>query len=161
MSSGRSRYSGSNWQKVACTATGIVFGITAVWYYAVRRTSKPDKTENERLSSFTSQCILMTPSISKLKTMDWSSVLKYDVVLLVPPEVEFLADTDLASNNNYKVLYCDTMSGLWSCIRHLRKHQLIYVSEDLQDTMPQDIPRYVKSIIDLKSNETLQYFNLK
>lgn len=111
-------------------AVTLFGGLLAYWL-----TSKASEASEEPLDK--SRCIIITASIAD--ETRWTPLLDEDVVLVVAPGVDF-------PHKSYKVIRCDTMTGLWSCVRHLKKDQLLLKPNDLESPMPADIPRYTAHI---------------
>ncbi|QLL34134.1 hypothetical protein HG536_0F04600 [Torulaspora globosa] len=122
----------------AISAVCVTGGLIAYWALSP---STSDGSKQERRGS---RCILVTKTIADSNKINWESLLKEDVVLVVVPGVMFL-------HQSYKVIRCSTMSGLWSCVRHLKKKQLLLKPDDLETSMPADVPRYVGQVIHIAS----------
>ncbi|QLQ81742.1 hypothetical protein HG537_0F05030 [Torulaspora globosa] len=122
----------------AISAVCAVGGLLAYWTLSA---SSSDGSKRERRGS---RCVIVTKSVAEFDEINWESLLKEDVVLVVAPGVLF-------SHQSYKVICCNTMSGLWSCVRHLKKEQLLLKPDDLETPMPADVPRYVGQVIHITS----------
>lgn len=112
-----------------------------------------------------SKCVIMSKSVQGL-SIDWSEYVADEVVLLVPTSHtnesfnRVIEDAFYNSGNEHKVIYCDSMDGLWSCVRRLRKFQCILNSKDFAGdsgaaTVPEDVHRFVKSVIDSDEEDVL------
>lgn len=121
-----------------CVAGGLIS------YWALSPSTSDDSKQERRGS----RCIVVTKSIADSNKINWESLLKEDVVLVVAPGVSF-------DNQSYKVIRCSTMSGLWSCVRHLKKKQLLLMPDELETSMPADILRYVGQVIHIESDVDL------
>ncbi|EHN03844.1 Pex22p [Saccharomyces cerevisiae x Saccharomyces kudriavzevii VIN7] len=107
-----------------------------------------------------SKCVIMSKSLQGL-SIDWSEYVTDDVVLLVPMSQtegsvrEAIKQAFYSSGNEHKIILCDNMDGLWSCVRRLGKFQCILNSKDFSgaegsDTavVPEDIGRFVNFVVD-------------
>ncbi|CAI4037060.1 hypothetical protein SMKI_01G0150 [Saccharomyces mikatae IFO 1815] len=123
------------------------------------RLSKDDVTE-ENKKARKSKCIIMSKSIQRL-TINWNEYANDDLVLLVPMSQtngslkQQIEDIFQKSGNEHKIIYCDTMDGLWSCVRRIGKFHCILNSKDFTGSdnnntvvIPDDIGRFAKLIVD-------------
>lgn len=146
-----------NWLHIGGAATVAAAGIGFICYIAwTSCSSNPERRGEEKNSKKISKTIIVTSTISRQKEINWGDLLEDDVVLLVPPGVSFLETPQDELFLHYKIIRCNKMAGLWSCVRHLRKDQLIYVASDIAEDIPADIPRYVKRVIVLETNEQVR-----
>lgn len=107
----------------------------------------------------------MSKSVQGL-SIDWSEYVADEVVLLVPTSHtnesfnRVIKDAFYNSGNEHKVIYCDSMDGLWSCVRRLRKFQCILNSKDFAGDggatiVPEDVQRFVRFVIDSDEEDVL------
>ncbi|GAV47731.1 hypothetical protein ZYGR_0I00270 [Zygosaccharomyces rouxii] len=149
------------WVRMAGTAAILAVGIGAA-IYAWSQSSSLSQTDDNQGKSVQktkgpSKAIIITKSVAQVEGIDWIKLLQEDVVLLVPPGIPFLEDRDEESPaHRYKIIRCDTMIGLWSCVKHLQKEQLLYVEEEIADGLPNDLTRYVKELVNCKDSEHLK-----
>lgn len=127
---------------VTIAAITVIGGLVTYW---VSSPSSSQDVEMEPQDKKT-KCIIISESIANSSEIDWELVLTKDVVLLVVPGVSF-------PHRSYKVIRCETMSGLWSCVRHLKKEQLLLIPTDLQTGFPADIQRYTSRIVHIPSDK--------
>ncbi|CDH13179.1 uncharacterized protein ZBAI_04965 [Zygosaccharomyces bailii ISA1307] len=144
-----------NWLCIGGTATVAAAGIGFICYMAWTSCSSNPERQREKNSKKTSKTIIVTSTISCHET-NWGDLLEEDVVLLVPPGVSFLENLQDELALHYKIIRCNKMTGLWSCVRHLRKDQLLYVASEIAEDIPADIPRYVKRVIALETDEQVR-----
>ncbi|AQZ09111.1 PEX22 (YAL055W) [Zygosaccharomyces parabailii] len=146
-----------NWLRIGGAATVAAAGIGLICYIAwTSCSSNPERQGEEKNSKKTSKTIVVTNTISCQKEISWGDLLEKDVVLLVPPGVSFLENPQDELSLHYKIIRCNKMAGLWSCVRHLRKDQLLYVAGEIAEDIPEDIPRYVKRVTALETNEQVR-----
>lgn len=149
----RSSYS---WFRCVGAAAGIAFGVAALGYYVyqVKFSVESEDTQNTAIKSKSSRCIVMTKSLCELKRIDWLDLLESDVVLLVAPGVTLPDQCAGSVHHKYKIIYCETFTGIWACVRHLGKDQLIFNSNEVVGGVPVDIPRYVKELFDSQNSRS-------
>lgn len=114
-----------------------VFATVGATAYFLSSSSKKVPGENKA-----SRCVVVTESVAASRDVDWNDLLSEDTVLLIAPGVLFPGES-------VKVIRCDTMLGLWSCVKHLKKDHLLLNQNELEGKVPDDIPRYVKNIFDI------------
>lgn len=139
------------WISIFGSATVLAAGVGALIYLvsSFSNASKSDESRKGEDSVSVSRCIVITESFADSDEMDWNRLLDEDVVLLVPPLVSFPLE-------NFKVIHCGTMTGLWSCVKHLRKDRLLLKPDELEGSMPEDVPRYVKEIVAINSFQDIK-----
>lgn len=103
-------------------------------------------SEYQKLENKHSKCIMVTEPIYKLP-INWNKLLLEDVVLLVLSHSLYENLKYLDKKNSYKVIHCNCQDSLWSCVKHLRKQDLILSQEFLSQHIPNDITLYVENII--------------
>lgn len=135
------------WVSVFGCASAIAVAAGAAIYYLISSSEESDEHEKFKMNK-PSRCIVVTESVAASKTFDWSNLLTEDVVLLVCPGIHFAEEST-------KVIRCDTMVGVWSCVRHLKKDQLLLEKPELGESIPDDIPRYVKECLDVSCLQNL------
>lgn len=147
-----------NWIRIGGAATLVVAGLGAACYIAWTSyfSARRSELETEKRSKRPSRAIIVTETVAHQREISWHDFLEGDVVLLVPPGITFLENKQNELANRYKIIHCDTMAGLWSCVRHLKKDQLLYVVSEIVDDIPTDICRYVKQVIGLETYEQVQ-----
>lgn len=150
------------WIRMAGTAIIVAAGIgTAIYLWnqsssASEADGSPGKSVQKTRGS--SRAIIVTKSIAQEEGIDWINLLQEDVVLLVLPGISFFEGSaqEELSAHRYKIIRCDTMVGLWSCVKHLQKEQLLYIEDEITDGLPNDIGRYIKKLVNCKSSQHLK-----
>ncbi|EDO15753.1 hypothetical protein Kpol_1049p11 [Vanderwaltozyma polyspora DSM 70294] len=100
-----------------------------------------------------SKTIILTKSLCENKGIDWKRLFDTNCVVLVTPGLKFQPSKDsVNSTNDYKIIHCDTMEGLFSCAKHLGKKKLLYVPDELESGLPVDISRFVREVVELDSD---------
>lgn len=151
------------WIRTAGAAAIVAAGIgTAVylWTHSSSLSQTDDSPQGKSIAKVKkpSKALIITKTVVQQDGVDWIKLLQEDIVLVVHPGVSFPrneAEEDSPAYR-YKIIHCDTMIGLWSCVKHLQKEQLIYVEEEISDGLPDDITRYVKKLISCRSAEELK-----
>lgn len=126
------------WIAILGTVSAIAIAAGAAIHYLSGAPVSDNKDSLKRKS----MCVIVTDSIAASKEFNWDDFLTRDIVLLVAPGTHF-------SQESFKVIHCDSMVGLWSCVRHLKKDQLLLEQSEINETIPVDIPRYTKEILDI------------
>lgn len=128
---------------------GIAFAVSvsAAAYYLWKSSSEDDTNsmQPKAKKQSKSKCIIITESIAEIRGIDWVSCLNEDIVLLVAPCVSFTILEKEYKNNptiNYKVINCDTVTGVWACVKSLKKDEVIAISNEIKGGIPEDIGRY-------------------
>lgn len=145
---------------------GLLFGGYLIYnnlYKPYRDNSKHhDDTSNQenKKSSVskkrTTKCVIVNGAVNE--KIEWINLLSEpnnDVIVLVSPECKSQFQTIIRAlplQYCYKVIYCDTLEGVWSCVRSVRKSEL-YLMAGLM--IPDDIRRYTNEIIMYDMNTTL------
>lgn len=117
-----------------------------------------DATNDERNKS---RCVVVTSCvINTMNVIPWSQLLEdeEDLVLIVIPSCKDRFHLKLDPRFAYKVIRCDTVLGVWSCIKSLKKQELYVNIEEFPDgerSMPDDIPRYVPRITYWKNEKDI------
>lgn len=135
-------------------ALTVAIGTTAWLLWDSSKEDENEKKDSKITQTYKSKCIIMTNSVSDSPNIKWQKILADpNVVLIVPPKVEFPQSAYINhvvdSKDIYKIIHCDTMAGVWACVKSLKKDELILSSSDLGETVPVDIIRYVKYINDM------------
>lgn len=152
----------------------LAIGIGTSCYYLWKSLRSNDKRISEKTSrdagiveGIKSRCVVVTSSV--INTMDvipWCQLLsdEEELVLIVIPSCKDQFHLDLDPRVAYKVIRCDTILGVWSCIKSLKKQQLFVNIEEFpegEQNVPDDIPRYVPSITYWKNeNDILTTFSM-
>lgn len=146
------------WCRIASVAGIVAAGIGAAVYFWNQSKVVNDHDKPFKKPKGPSKAIIITHSVASQKDIDWDQLLQEDVVLLVTPGVLFLEVTtnDRPLAHRYKIIHCDTMIGLWSCVKHLQKEQLLYVEVEIASEIPNDLTRYVKKLINFKNSQQLK-----
>lgn len=126
------------WIAIVGTVSAIAIAAGAAIHYL----SGPPVSDNKDSSKRKSRCVVITDSVAASKEFNWDDFLTRDIVLLVAPGIHF-------SQESFKVIHCDTMVGLWSCVRHLKKDQLLLEQSEINESIPVDLPRYTKEILNI------------
>lgn len=107
-----------------------------------------------------SKCVIISNKISNVEGMDWSELLDEDITLIVAPGVTFLdqpkEEESIGREHQFKVIRCDTLIGMWACVKSLRKDQLIVCPGDIEDGIPEGIDQFVKKIIKVEDGTQLK-----
>ncbi|GAV52745.1 hypothetical protein ZYGR_0AI00270 [Zygosaccharomyces rouxii] len=150
------------WIRTAGAAAIVAAGIGTAIYLWTQSSSQSQTDDNQGKSvpktKGPSKAIIITESVAREEGINWINLLQEDVVLLVPPGVSFLEDRagEESPAHRYKIIRCDTLMGLWSCVKHLQKEQLLYVEEEIANELPSDLTRYVKKLISCTSSQQLK-----
>lgn len=122
-----------------------------------------DSERNGTLDSkkYSSRCIIITKSIVDIGTIEWRRILRDpSIVVVVAPSVEFpdttSTDKQVSSSDLYKVIHCETIAGVWACVKSLKKDELVVDSSDFEEGVPGDIIRYVKHISDVHEQSEIE-----
>lgn len=108
-----------------------------------------------------SRCVVVTSSvIDTMNIIPWLQLLKdeEDLVLIVVPSCKDRFHLELDPRIAYKVIRCDTILGVWSCIKSLKKQELyVNVGEfpEGERHVPDDISRYVPHITIWKNEKDI------
>lgn len=155
---------------------GAAIAVLATSYYFYQKVTnteddngirpRKDVSTEEGKKARKSKCIIMSKSIQGLP-INWDEYAADEVVLLVPTTQtngsikQAIEDAFRKSKNEHKIIYCDSMDGLWSCVRRLSKFQCILNSKDFtgsgSDTavVPEDIGRFVNFVLDSDIEDVL------
>ncbi|SCW01439.1 LAFE_0D12596g1_1 [Lachancea fermentati] len=126
--------------------TGILVAAAVGLFVIARLKDKPSKEKKSEKKD--PKTIIVTNTVYRAVD-NWESILQDDVVLLIPPNCGFKDDLQsLDRDNSHKIIGCDTMEGLWSVTRHLRKKELVLLPGEL-DGIPDDLARYCERIVRL------------
>ncbi|CCE64506.1 hypothetical protein TPHA_0H03030 [Tetrapisispora phaffii CBS 4417] len=133
---GNNRNNGFNlFIKSTCVLVGL--GIAGYMWYRNAGNEERDADEelatNEKKTMMQkhSSIIILSTSLLKDTSIDWNSILENDCVILVMPGLKFDNLANINKSYKYKIIHCDTMTGIWSCIKHLRLNTLYYIKEEL------------------------------
>lgn len=153
------------WITVAGTVAAVVVGVGAVCYYSVPSwfsvgSSDTDHHADDKKNR-PSRCVVITASLAGSDRVDWIKLLNQDVVLLVAPGVAFFEGEKDDIEHGFKIIQCDSPHGMWSCVKHLQKDELLIQKDELEFDVPVDIPRYVKKIIELNSAQEMEVMLLR
>lgn len=111
--------------------------------------------EIQDTGSSRSRCVIITDSVLNFmdEHCDW---LEGDTVLLIAPSISPRARVRLenivtnSANQAFKIITCDTYTGLWACARAVKKHDLICHKIDLQDVeCPIGLNKHYGNVIDI------------
>lgn len=155
--------------------TAIAVLVTSYYIYQKVTSAKEDNgarppegdSVKENKKARKSKCIIMSKSIQGLP-IKWEEYAADEVVLLVPTShtdgsmKQAIEDAFRKTKNEHKIIYCDSMDGLWSCVRRLGKFQCILNSRDFTSSggsdaavVPEDIGRFVKFVVDSDIEDVL------
>ncbi|KAG0668471.1 hypothetical protein C6P45_004631 [Maudiozyma exigua] len=132
-------------------ALTIAIGTTAWLLWNSSKDEDKDMRATNTSQLYKSKCIIVTNSASDSPNIKWAKILADpNVVLIIPPKVEFpqsaYENHVVDSKDIYKIIHCNTMAGVWACVKSLKKDELVLNSNDLGENVPVDIVRYVKHI---------------
>ncbi|CCF57486.1 hypothetical protein KAFR_0C04950 [Kazachstania africana CBS 2517] len=159
-----------NGSLVRTVGTGVVLAIgagIACWYWwrgpnASQETNRLQQKEEEEhrkeREKEPSRCVIVTKTLSEMKDFDWQKFLKDDIVFIVVPGETFLDPSqgfEIDPKVGYKIIRCDTILGVWSCVKSLKKDSLIVIGDEVEGGIPDDISNFTKNIRDVKSKEEL------
>lgn len=142
----------------------VGFGIAAYLWWN-NRSKDPGVSDNKQKKPIQlgkrrgkSRCIVVTQSIADLVEIDWEDLLNDNFVVIVSPDVrDFKSRNDIISVSGlHKIIECETETGLWACVRSLKKEELIVNPGDI--SVPQDINRYTTMITKINSAEELMKY---
>lgn len=108
-----------------------------------------------------SRCVIVTETVvDTLDVVPWQQLLQKEkeLTLIVVPSCKDRFRLELDPRIAYKVIRCDTILGVWSCVKSLRKRELYVKLDDFpeeEQTIPEDIPRYCSSITHWKTREDI------
>lgn len=148
------------WITVVGTVTAVLLGVGAVCYYSVPSwfsvgSSDTDHHADDKKDR-PSRCVVVTASLAGSERVAWKKLLRQDVVLLVAPGVSFFERGKDDLEHGFKIIQCNSPLGMWSCVKHLQKDELLILKDELGFDVPVDIPRYVKKIIELDSVQKME-----
>lgn len=162
---GRSQWSRSSSKWAVGIAVAIGVGSSCYYLYKSLQSSTASpphiNKESETLPKNKSRCVIATKSVvESLDIVPWVQLLEdeKELVIIVVPDCKDKFKLDLDPRIAYKVIHCDTTLGVWSCVKSLRKHELfVNIGEfpEGEQTIPEDIPRYVGSIFQWKNKEDI------
>ncbi|CCH58231.1 hypothetical protein TBLA_0A04360 [Henningerozyma blattae CBS 6284] len=89
-----------------------------------------------------SKCFVVTKSIKD--KYNWNRVLQGNSVAILAPNIEI---GTIDENLKHKIVVCSLEDSIWPVIKHLKKDCLIISTDDFKE-IPNDIPRFVKIILD-------------
>lgn len=137
----------------AVTTTAVLItglGVVGYMWWNSNKQSLVDHDASTELSKKSkSKCIVVTQNLLENNNINWMSLLEEDCVLLIAPGLDFQTIKDKDDFNDCKIIHCETMVGLWSCVKHLNKDILMYIPLEIQDGLPIDIDRSISEIIEL------------
>ncbi|CCK70287.1 ubiquitin-protein transferase activating protein PEX22 KNAG_0E00190 [Huiozyma naganishii CBS 8797] len=155
-------------RKRALNCTGALvaavgLGVTC-WYLWKNYTGEAEGEQRlSREEAAESKCVVVTPSVCDVQNMvHWEMLInsdQEDIVFLVAPgchdrfssEVLSLVDEQF----KYKAINCETVDGIWYCVKSLMKQQLYVIPSEVSNGIPNDIARYVQDIGQWRTREDI------
>lgn len=138
---------------------GILFGGYLI-YNNVYKPYRDSTSESPRTATSSkrgnTKCIIVNGG-SVNEKIEWVALLSdpsKDIIVLVTPECKQQFVNIVASlpiEHRYKIIYCDTVEGVWSCVRSVRKLAL-YLMPGM--VVPDDIRRYTPEVVLYDMNTT-------
>ena len=126
---GRSQWrrNGNKWAIGIAMAIGV--GTSCYYLYKSLHTTSTTTNDNtnEKPLKDKSRCVVVTKSVVESQdTIPWMDLLQKEkeLVLIVVPSCKDGFKLNLDPRIAYKVIYCDTTLGVWSCVKSLRKDEL-------------------------------------
>lgn len=123
---------------------GTILLTAGAYVYMLNSSSKTLKKSSRK-----SRCYILSEDVSD-RILDWEEELSHDVVVLIEPDsYSFGVELKSHSKFEHKIILCSNWKAIWSCVRNLRKQELLLAMSSLTDPIPKDIARYVVDIIAL------------
>lgn len=130
---------------------------TAAWLSWKSYVEENERKKVVESKQFSSRCIIVSKSIADIDDIEWATILHSPtVVVVIAPSVEFPdAASKVDSSDLYKIIHCETIAGVWACVKSLKKDELVVNSADFTDGIPGDIARYAKHITDVQERDDI------
>lgn len=162
------RFNSSNrgrWAVGMAVALGIgtsCYYLWKAWQNEASEGTLQETVNNKEMSTGnTSRCVIVSKSVvDTVGIVPWEKLLveEKDLVLIVLPDCKDNFKLDLDPQFSYKVIKCDTVLGVWACVKSLKKRELFVNIDDFPSDhkfIPKDIPNYVARIITWKNRDEI------